>query len=137
MQSQRLGLPVTVWKSLVGTPSRTVFLPKCALHRQTKGCWSDGPRQSTPVDDDAPLCAAPTALPRPAHHRPRPQISGSRPHNKGLQIPTSWPQSKQRICSDQMSAGPVPVRLRRGSCPRPSIGCWRLEQHHPDQWYDL
>jgi len=54
-----------------------------------------------------------------------------------VQIRTSWPQSKQRICSEQMSAGPVPLRLRRGCCPRPSIGCWRLEQHHPDQWCDL
>jgi len=120
--NQRLGHPVTVCKCLVGTLSRTVFLTKCALHRQRKDCISGGPRQSPSVDDDAPSCEAPMALPRPLHQRPRTQISGSRPHNNGMQIPTSWPQSKQRFCRDQMSAVLVPLRLRRGSCPRRSFG---------------
>jgi len=32
------------------------------------------------------------ALPRPPHQRPLPRIHGSRPHNKGIQIPTRWPR---------------------------------------------
>jgi len=82
-----------VWKCLVGTLSRTVFLAKCALHRKIKDRLSDGPRQSPPVEDVAPPCAAPMALPRPPHQRPRRQVLGSRPHNKDMQIPTSWPRA--------------------------------------------
>jgi len=37
------------------------------------------------------------ALPRHLHQRPLPQIFGSRPHNKGIQIPTSWPRASSEF----------------------------------------